>query len=91
MLENSKSVPFSEIKAVRLYCLAIFNKDTGTSRVFAFNNFDEWLEAFCLYKDSNLYPYTFTQTIYISAGHPLYNSSFAEPVVFTNSILKLPK
>lgn len=91
MLENSKSVPFSEIKAVRLYCLAIFNKDTGTSRVFAFNNFDEWLEAFCLYKDSNLYPYTFTQTIYISAGHPLYNSSFAEPVICTNSTLRLKK
>lgn len=78
-----------EFKQVCLYCLAIFNKDTGNSRVFTFNTFDDWLESFCLYKDSDLYPYTFRQVIYISRGHPLFDSPIAQPVVCTNSTLRI--
>lgn len=78
-----------EIKQITLYCLAIFDKATGESRVFTFRKSTDCIDCFILYKDSEWFPYSFTQTIYVTESHPLF--SFAEDVVISNSVLKIKK
>lgn len=76
-----------EIRMINLYCLAIFDKITGESRVFTFKDTSALIDCFCVYKDSDFHPYTFTQTIYVTFGHPLFD--VASPLVITNSMLKI--
>lgn len=61
-----------DVRKITLYCLAIF-ADSGTPRVFAYSNTKDCIDAFVLYKDSKLYPYTFSKDIFVTEGHPLFD------------------
>lgn len=77
------------IHRVTLYCLAIFNPGTGTPRIYCYNDSKDLIDAFCQFKDSEYYPYTFTQTIYVTEGHPLFK--FGEVVKVRDSIVQFKK
>lgn len=88
-MDNKEVAEVAKVRQVSLYCLAIFDPSNGDSRVFTFNCTKHLLDAWSVWSDSSYFPYTFTKTMYITPGHPLYD--VAEDVVVSHSVLKIKK
>lgn len=77
------------IRQIVIYILVLWNPDTLTPRVFAYNNSQECLDAFLLYKDTSFYPETFSRKLYVAQGHPLYNIADEIPDLHYRKSFKL--
>lgn len=71
---------YYNFRKVTLYCMALFNLDSGNARVFTFLNTDKCLETACVFRGvkANIFVDVFSRQLIVSKEHPLY--PFGEPV-----------
>lgn len=89
-VSNLQGVPVPDVRQVKLYFLAVFHKGQESNPVIScFNSTDELLDVWCKYRVQlpNVYVHTFTEYIYVSPGHPLFDK--AEPVRAINKTLRI--
>lgn len=78
----------TEIRKLPLFFLVIFNPDNCMMRTWTYVDSREVLDIVCdmRAKQSKLFPTTFSQTLFMTPGHPLYH--LGVPVKSTHEFLK---